>query len=507
MGLHAVRNASGSKRWMNCPGSIRDAAILAAQGIRPRSSHYARLGTAAHGLGEFSLSQRRHPSEWLGGTVYLDDREDALVVTADPTSAEAAVIKSAAEMGWEGFPIDQEMVDAVGVYYDTVMEDYAEAGPHAELHVERRFNLNWLIGFDWDEEAAEADPQYVSPSGIRRVWDDALQGLVLRHADGRPCHGPMFGTNDASLLLPYDLLRVYDYKHGQGVVVEVEDNSQELYYALGIAEEVGWCFDELELVIVQPRAPHADGAVRRWRCSAARLREFAQELKAAAEAVDQHDAPVVAGEWCTFCPVAAYCGELRDAAFRTACVEFQVIDDQQTPVGTGCIGPDTSDEFIGLSMASLPILDAFIKAVEGEAMRRLRESATGEGFGQKLVRKRSNRAFRKEVEVTREIDGQEVEVTIPYIDWLVEQGFSREDLFEEPKPKGPAKVEKLRPVGLMAELKEQKVRAPAAHIASIVAAVTYKPEGGITIAPASDPRPAVSPSVAAAADFEEVEEA
>lgn len=512
MGAHAVRNASGSKRWMNCAGSIAlTDKLFSMKKIKKSSSHFARLGTAAHGLCEESLSRQTHPLAFLGGTVYLDEFEDAFVVpppdlcTEADLSLDSFACDAIMTKGWEAFLIDENMADAVALYYETVLMDLEEMGPMAELSVERRFNLNWLIGYDFDDEAFEADPSYISPSGIHYAETD--EGTGLYHMDGTRCWGPMFGTNDASILLMFDLLRVYDYKHGQGVIVEVENNSQEMYYALGIAHEVDWCFAELELVIVQPRAPHSDGPVRRWTCTAAELRVFEEELRVAALATEDPDATLVAGDHCGFCPAAPYCPALKSKAFEVAALDFQAIgpdSDVMVLTSTDEIGPLTDDDDLRTSLEAISMLDAFIKSVEGEAMRRLREAPGGEAFGHKLVRKRSIRQWRPDLTETAQDTGEEIPAD-PF-DILEAQGIPREMMFEEPKRKGPAKIEALRPPELMAKLKADKVKAPAAWIKAQVASLTYKPEGGITIAHESDPRPAVDPSAAAAADFDASED-
>jgi len=86
---------------------------------------------------------------------------------------------------------------------------------------------------------------------------------------------------------------------------------------------------------------------------------------------------------------------------------------------------------------------------------------------------------------------------------LVELGFPEDELYEPRKLKGPAKIEKLRPPELMAKLKLGKVKAPAKWIMEQIARFTHKPPGGIAVAPASDPRPAVLPDEAAVADFQD----
>jgi hypothetical protein len=72
--------------------------------------------------------------------------------------------------------------------------------------------------------------------------------------------------------------------------------------------------------------------------------------------------------------------------------------------------------------------------------------------------------------------------------------------------KGITDIESLRPAALIERLKEQKVKAPVGALKAIVAEVTDKPLGGITVAPMSDPRDAVAPTTLAAADFDAVGE-
>lgn len=151
-------------------------------------------------------------------------------------------------------------------------------------------------------------------------------------------------------------------------------------------------------------------------------------------------------------------------------------------------------------MRAIPLLDSFIKATQTEALRRLRETPGGEACYGKLVRKKSNRAFR--TDLTDEVTGE----PLTAFDLLVEKGIPRELLYEEPKAKTPAKVEAIRPPELMAKLKAEKVKAPAAFIKALVAEVSHKPEGGITVVPLSDAREAVDPTAAAEADFDAVDD-
>lgn len=504
---HAVRSASGAKRWINCAGSIR-----MEHGRPNNSSAAARQGTAAHALGETCLLDGSDAHDWLGGFVRLDQREQATVYRpplhdgSDTDGDKTAVVPVHASAeglppeGHEDWPIDADMADAVQVYLDAVRLEMELLGPHAEMQVERSFDLNWLVGFDFDFLQEEADLDdglvYVSPSGIRRGGDG-----LLYHADGRVSWGPMFGTNDVSVFLPFQSLVVFDYKHGQGVVVEVPENDQELYYALGKAREVDWAFEELTLVIVQPRARHAEGGVRRWTTTAARLREFEATLREAAHRTEDPDAPLAAGEWCTFCRAAAVCPELREESFRQAGLDFGEPGDEPTFARSG---PETSDEDLAMRVAAIKLLDAFAKSVKAEVLRRLLETETGEAPYGKLVQKRSNRTFLPSVSVEDPGTGETVEV--PVLEYLESRGIPRADMLLPPKMLSVAQLEKVRPAELMARLKAEKVRAPAAWIKSLVEEVSTKLPGGITMAGPDDPRPAVPPGSGALEDFDAASE-
>src|SRR3546814_12393025 len=129
--------------------------------------------------------------------------------------------------------VDEEMVEVVQVFLDTIRRDYK---PGDVLVVEQRFDLSsWYPG--------------------------------------------LFGTCDAVLYRPSTgELRVYDLKYGRGVPVEVERNSQELYYGLGATmEEPGPLVNTVELVIVQPRSPHSTVPLRRWDNPAMELHRWTGE--------------------------------------------------------------------------------------------------------------------------------------------------------------------------------------------------------------------------------------
>ena len=119
-----------------------------------------------------------------------------------------------------------------------------------------------------------------------------------------------YGTCDILVVLP-TLRRVYiiDYKHGEGMLVEVEENDQALGYGVAAITTHGLdrSFD-FTLCIVQPRVHHKRGAVREWPVSIDRL-DMQRDLMAAAVEDGESDSPVFSptAERCRWCAACAIC--------------------------------------------------------------------------------------------------------------------------------------------------------------------------------------------------------
>lgn len=440
---HARLSASQAKRWMACPGSVKIIDEIPAK-LRPGQSSFAALGTAAHTLGEACLSQGKRDSRdykdyWIHLSGEIQKR------TPDPD-----------EPGW--FQVDFDMMDAVDVYLSVVWGELERLGPAAELRIEHKFDLSWL----------------------------------------RP---DMFGTNDCSISLFLDELVVIDYKHGQGVPVEVysvgeggktKPNPQLAYYGLGAAEADEFTHQKVTLIVVQPRCPHPKGGVRRYEMTMAELMEFKEELAAAAdkarEAEEAWDPScgfegteewqlkyLQAGDHCktAFCPKL---GHPCPAAFRQAQTEAMA-DFADDPYELEAPGAGDSPDLTKLAhtLKWVPFLDAFIKSTEAHAQRL---AETGIKVPEhKLVRKKANRSFIGEDDVV--------------IAKLTAGGLQKADLMTDPKLKSPAQVEKLGKVakelvnGVKNKDYDPSVEGSKEWLKEPLAA---KGVGSITLAHESDPR-------------------
>ena len=443
---HAKLSASQTKRWMTCPGSMRLIDDLP-PAWRPKQSQFAALGTAAHTLGEVCLRARSKDSRdylgwWIHATGEMQKR------TPDPDEVAAGL--------W--FEVDHDMTDAVDTYLRVVYEELERLGREAELSIERKFDLSWV----------------------------------------RP---DMFGTNDASISLFMDELVVVDYKHGQGVPVEVSyfdeklgkevGNSQLAYYGLGAAKVFDFTHERVTLIVVQPRCPHPKGGVRRFTMTMAELLEFRDRLAEAADVVveaygcypadpqeqcDWEARYLRAGDHCktAFCAKLATCPAVHRLAQEEAAVDFadEPVEGMLLPVPQGV-------EALAQALKWVPLLDARNKAIN-ELAQRLAEQGT-KVPGQKLVRKKANRRWVKDEAAVAEE--------------LAKAGLNPKDFMSVPELRSPAQVEKIGPEAKKL-VNGHKLKNDEEWIVSPLA---EKGVGGLTLAPLSDPREEVT--VDPAADF------
>lgn len=402
---HSKLGASGAARWMNCPGSIN---MVESLGERAKlgSSVYAQEGTTAHALAELALTALKDSGEVLDLSTFVGMAIlDGMVVNPEPDTPKELMVTDG-------------MVEAVSIYVDEVRSQL-EALPGSELHVEVPIKLDWL--------------------GRDDLW----------------------GTCDAVVVQPYGRMMVTDYKHGRGVVVDPKDNPQLCYYALGpLHDEGAGNITAVDLVVVQPRAFHSEGPVRRHTMTPDELVEFSVELAGAADATDKRDAPLSPGDWCHkgFCAARGACPAL-DAKIRAeTALAFNAYPVGDLPADA-IPAPPTAEEPDRLARAlqAAPLIDSWVKAVQTVAQ----QVAEGGGHlpGFKLVRKRAVRRWKDAADVERRLRNK--------------KRVSVKDIYDR-KLKSPAKLEKVETIG------KEWVQEHA-----------EKPPGGLTLAPLEDKRKAV----------------
>lgn len=335
----------------------------------------------------------------------------------------------------------------------TASSPYAEEGTRAHALAAFILSHGWIPHevtldngnkFEPDDEMLEAVKVYTDLIKKEKAEEAGAKLMVEVRLDLSSIHPKMFGTADAVVYYPSKkLLRVYDYKHGKGVAVDVLDNSQLQYYGLGALLQLGLPCTTVELVVVQPRCYHDDGPVRRWEIPAFDMLDFASDLKKLAYATEDKNAPLNPGDHCRWCPAAGICPALLSKAQEVAKAEFSHVKAYDP-------------EKLAASLKWMDVLDGYISSVRDFAYQEAMHGRCPPGY--KLVDKRGTRQWRENVNA----------------DTLQNLFGLHQPACFEMKLKSPAQIEKIIP-------KELKVKMPE---------LTITKSSGVALVPSSDKREA-----------------
>lgn len=244
-----------------------------------------------------------------------------------------------------------------------------------------------LAGQPWHDPDADPEMLEAVMVYVKEVMSDAKGNKVLieQRVDLSSLHPGLFGTCDnITFVADKKLLRVRDYKHGQGISVEAKGNLQMRFYGLGALLSTKFPCEKVELQIVQPRGSHPEGPIRSEIISSFELLEFADELKTAAERTEDPNAPLHAGEHCRFCPAAGICPEIKNKAQAIAKGEFGVVRE-----GVAAAEIDTRE--LARTLEWIPILKAYLENVHEFAYNLAQRGVKIPGW--KLVAKRPTRKW------------------------------------------------------------------------------------------------------------------
>lgn len=277
----------------------------------------------------------------------------------------------------------------------------------------------------------------------------------------------VFGTADHMAAIPFGPLYVNDYKHGVGVAVDPEWNVQAMTYALGAVYASPYDHDEVRISIIQPRSrqpftgpiPWLGGevpGVAGWAISVAGLYKWRDEvLLPGIERCKDPDAPLAAGSHCKFCLAYGGCPEVNKEV--TALVQMHA------PTGLPVPAMLTNEQ-IGAILDKADMAESWLKEVRALASRKveLGEVIPGENGPYKMVAGRGSR------------DWADVSTAEMYLRSSLGEGAYERTMLS------PAKAEKA--------LKDLGVDKKA------IGHLIVKKEGGPTLAPANDKRPALASS-------------
>jgi hypothetical protein len=340
-------------------------------------------------------------------------------------------------------------------------------------------------GIEITEDHATAVQLYLDT--IRHDKTETSGKLLIEHKFHiKELHPQFFGTADCVRWGKDDILSVYDAKFGKGEIVEVQrpdgrPNIQLGFYALGALHElqdVSWTdFDKIqtvELVVIQPRAWHQDGPVRRVMFPFEAIVEIGEELLAAVWECEKPNPALRAGTHCRFCLAAGNCPEFRRAALATANLDFS--DDVHMDItGTSPAPASLTPKQLANVLYAAAELETWITAVRAHAHRIIENGTTIPGW--KLVAKQGRRKWADEEAAA--------------FDLMYGFGLGETDIYER-KLKSPAQAEKLL----------SKADRASKEFIDLCPSVST----GLTLVQSTNPRPEIVPSQVAYNDGTATEE-
>ena len=250
-----------------------------------------------------------------------------------------------------------------------------------------------------------------------------------------------FGTGDC-VIIADGMLHVIDYKHGQGVLVESEENPQMMLYALGALELFDHLYDiaAVSMTIYQPRREN----ISTYTISKEHLYKWAEEmLKPAAGLADAGEGEYQCGEWCQFCKAKHACRKRAEKSMELARYDFKP-------------PPLLEDDEIETILREIDAVISWATDIKDYA---LQAAIVGKEWnGWKLVEGRSNRRYINDEQVVQAVQ---------------QAGY---DPFEH-KVMGITAMEKTLGKSTFAEL---------------LSSLVEKPQGKPALVPANDKRPAIN---------------
>ena len=258
-----------------------------------------------------------------------------------------------------------------------------------------------------------------------------------------------FGTGDC-VIVSDGLLHIIDYKHGLGVLVSAEKNSQLSCYALGALDLFDGIYDitEVSLTIYQPRREN----ISTYTMSKDELLTWADTvLSPTAKLAYDGKGDFKAGDHCQFCKAKANCRKRAEYNLELARYDFEM------PAAL-------EDDEVASILTKVDELVSWASDLKEYALQKALSGTKFTGF--KVVEGRSNRKYTDEDAVARTVETA---------------GF---DPYEK----------KLLGITAMSRALGKK------KFEELLGGLVYKPPGKPALVPESDKRPAMNTAIE---DFKE----
>lgn len=255
------------------------------------------------------------------------------------------------------------------------------------------------VNGQFGDPAIVITPALANPVQVYLDYCRTLPGKrYVEYAISSPIHKDYFGQLDFGTVgpnpaagdgKPWAKVHIVDLKGGQGIMVSVERNKQEMYYAYGLIDGIerqeGWTFEDdtpVELAIVQPRGFLEP--IRTWETTVGDIKAWVRDDLVPHMLATEYDDSLQPGEWCRFCPAKLVCPLLTSMFQAAALANPKHI-------------VELSDQAVFLNWNSAQAVKHYIKALEKDALRRLMAGVDG-GKQVHLEYKKANRVWKPGVE-------------------------------------------------------------------------------------------------------------
>lgn len=356
---------------------------------------------------------------------------------------------------------------------------FAEEGTRAHTLAEQILNAR-LAGDELGTDDVDLEMLDYVLRYVDTVWSlaDGNELMIEQRVDFSHIVGvpESFGTADAVIIAGNEL-QIHDLKYGRGVQVDAEQNEQLQLYALGALEQFGMLYDfeTVRLFIHQPRLNH----VSEWALTVEELQAFGERAQeAAANVIVMFNIAECDGvetlplenftpgeKQCRFCKAKAVCTAQKMQHMQTAASDFEDLTKPVSEIVTDASSrvPLLTIEELAEVYSQADAIESWLKAVRDRVSSELNAGHPVPGF--KLVTgKQGNRAWSDE-EAARAL--------------LKDQfRYKTEEVFDL-KLISPTKAEKL-------------IKKASPRRWTKVEALITRADGKPTVAPESDPRPALN---------------
>ena len=239
-----------------------------------------------------------------------------------------------------------------------------------------------------------------------------------------------FGTADC-IILSKHTIRVYDLKYGAGVAVSATDNSQLRLYALGAYSKFKEEYPELKEVSYTIHQPRLD-SISSDSTTIHKLLDWANYfVKPKAKKAWSGSGEFIPGDHCQFCRAKATCRARADFNTELAKLEFRA-------------PPLLDDEELQNILAKAQDLRQWVSDVEAYALQQaIEENKVPTGF-----------------ELATSVTHRKIVDYALAAEVLKEKGLPETEIWEPPKLKSIAALEKLRPKGQVVAWLGELVQRP-----------------------------------------------